>query len=160
MMMEHQAGLTLFNAIATAGRTLYDIAQATSKLDEKQQLMEVYDTLMNLKREASELEDQNHDLKEKLRFKGEDFEFKNPFHYDKTHPDRPLCAKCFANDKIGPMSEPQTAADGTFRRCLVCDNRVQIERAPSPPRPSGPARSLTVLKDSYCSRTLLALSCA
>jgi len=79
MAMEPQSGLTLFNAIATAGKTIYDIAQGTSKLETKQQLMEVYDILMNLKREASELEDQNHDLKEKLRFKSDDFEFKNPF---------------------------------------------------------------------------------
>lgn len=63
MAIDAQAGLTLFNAIAAAGRTIYDIAQGTSKLEEKQQLMEVYDTLMNLKREAAELEDQNRDLK-------------------------------------------------------------------------------------------------
>ena len=130
-MMEPQAGLTLFNAIATAGKTIYDIAQGTSKLGEKQQLMEVYDTLMNLKREAAELEDQNRDLKERLRFKGEDFEFKNPFYFEKAHLDRPLCAKCLANDKVGPMSEPNAAVGGTFRKCLVCDNTVKIGPAPS-----------------------------
>jgi hypothetical protein len=138
-MVDAQAGLTLFNAIATAGRTLYDIAQGTAKLDIKQQLMEVYDTLMNLKRQAADLEDQNRDLKEKLRFKSDEFEFKNPFWFDKKQTDRPLCAKCFSNEKVGPMGEPYRGAGGTFRQCLACDNCVQLDRVPSRPREPGPS---------------------
>lgn len=133
MPIDPQSGLTLFNAIATAGRAIYDIAQGTSKLETKQQLMDVYDTLMNLKREAAELEDENHAIKEKLRFKGDEFEFKNPFWYEKKYPDRPLCSKCFANEKIAPMSEPYRGT-GVWRTCLVCNNNVLIEREP-PQRP-------------------------
>jgi hypothetical protein len=126
-MTDPQTGLTLFNAIATAGKTLYEIAQGTSKLETKQQLMDVYNSLMNLKREAADLEDENRNLTERLRFKSDDFEFKNPFWYEKTHADRPLCAKCFATQTIAPMGEPYRAT-GMWRSCLVCGNAVQVER--------------------------------
>lgn len=141
-MTDPLAGLTLFNAIATAAKTLDGIAQRVSKVEEKKQLTEVYDTLMNLKREAAELEDENRNLKERLRFKGDDFEFKNPFWYEKAHPDRPLCAKCFASQTAAPMSEPYPVADRSLsRRCLVCGNRVEVQRAPR--RDYGPPRSGT-----------------
>jgi len=129
--MDAQSGLTLFNAIAAAGRTIYDIAQSTSRLEEKPQLMEVYDVLMNLKREAAELEDRNRDLNEKLRFKSDEFEFRTPFYYDRGHPEQALCAKCFVeHQRASPMSEPYEA-HGVYRRCLVCNNAVQTKRAPS-----------------------------
>lgn len=133
--MDPQSGLTLFNAIATAGKTIYEVAQGTSKLETKQQLMNVYDTLMDLKREAAELEDANRDLRQKLRFRGDDFEFKNPLWYERTHPERPLCPKCFGNEKAAPMSEPFRAT-GMWRRCLVCGNAVEVE--PAPRRNYGP----------------------
>jgi hypothetical protein len=125
-MTDPQTGLALFNAIATAGKTVYDIAQGTSKIETKQQLMDVYDTLMSLKREAAELEDENRNLKERLRFNSDDFEFKNPFWYEKAHPDRPLCAKCFAAQKIAPMSEPYEGYATLARHCLVCRNEVAV----------------------------------
>jgi hypothetical protein len=71
-------------------------------------------------------EDENHSLKGKLRFKGDDFEFKTPFYYEKKYPDRPLCVKRFANERIAPMSEPYEAI-GMCRRCLVCSSAVEIE---------------------------------
>jgi hypothetical protein len=128
-IMDAQGKLTLFNAIATAGRTIYDIAQGTSKLEEKQQLMKVYDTLMSLKRSAGDLEDENHDLKAELRFKSDDFEFKNPFWFEKNHPDRPLCPKCFSKRNIGPVAASYDNGSGVFRRCLACD--TIIEEGPS-----------------------------
>ena len=118
-------GLALFNAIATAGRTIYDIAQGTSKLEEKQQLMEVYDTLVNLKRQASHLEDENHDLKAQLRFTSDDFEFKNPFWFEKKHPDRALCPKCFSKHIIAPVSAAYHSDNRVWRRCLSCDTPVR-----------------------------------
>ena len=126
-MTDPLSNLTLFNAIATAGKTIFDIAQGASKLDTKQQLMEVYDNLVNLKREAAELEDQNRVLKEKLRFKSEDFDFKNPFWFEKTHPDRPLCPMCFAKGISAPMSKPNTDQGGAWSRCLACNNIIHHE---------------------------------
>ena len=126
--MDAQAGLTLFNAIATAGKTIYDIAQGTAKLETKQQLMEVYDALMNLKRDAAELEDENHDLKEKLRFKSAEFEFKNPFWFDKNFPDRALCPKCFSKQIVAPVSAPYQSDNAVWRQCLSCETRIEETR--------------------------------
>jgi hypothetical protein len=128
MAIDAQSGLTLFNAIATAGKTIYEIAQGTSKLETKQQLMEVYDTLMNLKREAAELEDQNHDLKEKLRFKSDEFEFKNPFWFDKKNPDRALCPSCFSKQIVAPVAAPYDNGIGVWRKCLSCDTTIEESR--------------------------------
>ena len=132
------SGLTLFSAIAAAGKTLYDVTQGVSNLDAKRQLMEVYDTLMSLKRDASDLEDENHELKERLRFKGDDFEFRIPFWFDRSHPDQPLCPKCFVAEKIGQMGEPyRSASGGVYRQCLVCDNTFKVERRPPSPGIAG-----------------------
>jgi hypothetical protein len=126
--MDSQTNLTLFNAIAAAGKTIYEIAQGTSKLEEKQRLMEVYDTLMDLKREAGGLEDANRDLKEKLRFKADDFEFRNPFWFDKRYPDRPLCPKCFTKQLVAPVAAPYDNGNGVWRRCLSCDTAFEESR--------------------------------
>lgn len=104
-MDSSQANLTLFNAIATAGKTIYDIAQGTSKLEQKQQLMQVYDALMSLKRDAGDLEDENRELKTRLRFSSDDFEFKTPLWFEKKHPDRALCPKCFSKHVIAPVGK-------------------------------------------------------
>lgn len=125
--MDPQAKLSLFNAIASAGKTIYDIAQGTSKLEQKQQLMEVYDSLMRLKRDAGEMEDEIRELKGKLRFSSDDFEFRNPLWFEKKHPDRPLCPKCFSKQIIAPMAEPYDNGLGTiYRRCLSCETAVEI----------------------------------
>lgn len=127
--MDGPTTLTLFNAIATAGKTIYDIAQGTSKLEEKQQLMAVYDTLMNLKRDAAQLEDETRELKEKLRFKSDDFEFKNPFWFDRKHPDRPLCPKCFSKQIVAPVAVPYRNDVAVWRRCLSCDTAIEERRS-------------------------------
>ena len=119
--------LGLFNAIATAGRTIFDLAQGASNSDAKRRLMEIYDTLMGLKRQAAELEDENRALKESLRFKSDDFEFKSPFWYERSHPDQPLCPKCFANQKIGQMSASYNWSGNSRRQCLVCDNGFDMD---------------------------------
>ena len=101
----------------------------------KKQLDEVLDELRGLKQQASDLEDENRNLREELRFRSDEFEFKNPFYFEKEHPDRPLCAKCFAKEVVAPMSEPYPGASGVWSRCLVCDNRVEIERSRSRSNP-------------------------
>jgi len=131
----------LFNAIATAGRTIFEVAQGVSNLDTKAQLMGVYDTLMNLKREAGALEDENRELKEQLRFKSEDFTFENPFWFEKTHPDRPLCPSCFADKIAAPVSKPMSNASGTFRRCLHCETAIWESHKSDPPFFTGSPRS-------------------
>ena len=127
-MTDPIAALTLFNAIATAGKTLFDVAEGASDSDAKRQLMEVYDTLMGLKRQAAELEDENRALRQKLRFKSDEFEFKSPFWYEKAFPDQALCPRCFANERIGQMADQfESLGYGNIRVCLVCHNRIQIQ---------------------------------
>jgi hypothetical protein len=129
MSLTPQEGLALFNAIATAGKTVYEIAQGVTKIETKQQLMEVYDTLINLKRAATDLEDENRDLKAKLRFKQDEYEFRNPFWYDKQYPDRPLCPKCFSKQIAAPVGAPFEDTYGTiYRRCLTCDALIEEGR--------------------------------
>jgi hypothetical protein len=124
--MDAKNGLDLFNAIATAGKTVYDIAQGVSKHETKKQLNDVYDTLMNLKQQEAALEDENRELREELRFKGEGFEFKSPFWYHRTTPNRPLCPKCFSKDISAPMGEPGQGCNIDYRRCLVCGEFLQV----------------------------------
>lgn len=123
--MDTQTGLLLFNAMATAGKNLYEIAQGVSKLETKQQLMDVYDTLMNLKRQAADLEDENRNLREQLRFTSDEFEFKLPFWYEKSHPERALCPKCFAKKIVAPVGQPYDGGTNTYRKCLHCDTPIE-----------------------------------
>ena len=124
-MIDIQA-LTLFNAIAAAGKTIYGLAEGATELEEKQQLMEVYDTLMSLKRAAGDLEDENRELKGKLRFKTDEFDFDGMFWHDKNHPQRLLCPKCFSKETIGPVGEAYDNSHALYRRCLVCDEAYKV----------------------------------
>jgi hypothetical protein len=72
---------------------------------EKHEVDEILDALSDLKQSASRLEDENRELKEKLRFKSDDYVFRTPFRYHKDRPDVALCVKCFANNVEGPMGE-------------------------------------------------------
>ena len=128
MVLDPATGWSLVKTIAEATKSLYDVAKHLKDHEIKGKLDVVLDKLRELKQEASNLEDENRNLREQLRFESDQFEFKNPFWYDKAHPDQPLCAKCFANEKVGPMGESYKATSGKYRRCLVCDNAVQVER--------------------------------
>lgn len=65
----------------------------------------------------------------KCALKSDDFEFRQPFYYEKTHPDRPLCMNCFHQGKIVPMGERgMHGVNNDFCRCLVCGNAVEVER--------------------------------
>ena len=138
MTVDPVTGWSLVKTIAEVTKKLYDVAKNLKDHEAKQKVDEVLDKLRDLKQEASVLEDENRGLRERLRFKSDEFEFKNPFWYEKKSSGQPLCAKCFANEKIGPMGEPYRAS-GIYRRCLVCDNCVQMERG-SQPSPAGARR--------------------
>src|SRR5213595_232586 len=90
---------TTWTIAKTAGeisRRLYEFAKSIKERDARQQIDEILDKLRELKQSASELEDENRNLREKLRFKSDDYQFESPFWYDKAHPNQPLCPKCFA----------------------------------------------------------------
>jgi hypothetical protein len=103
--------------------------------EEKHHVDEIYDALSELKHSAVELEDENRELREKLRFKGDDYIFRSPFRYHKDRPEEPLCMKCFAKGIEAQMSEPgKHNCSANERRCLVCSVLVEVTpgAAPSP----------------------------
>ena len=128
---------TAWTIAKTAGeisRKLYEFGKSLKDRDAKRQVDEITDELRELKHQASNLEDENRELREKLRFKGDDYEFRTPFWYHKANPERALCAKCFAKEIAAPMGEPGQGCSNSHRRCLVCGENVQVvERI----RPSG-----------------------
>jgi predicted nuclease with TOPRIM domain len=105
--------LTLVKSAAELTRKLHELQKGLKDREAKQQVDEILDRLRELKQSASELEDANRDLREKLRFKSDEFEFRNPYWYHKAHPDQRLCPKCFSRNVVAHMSD---ASD----LCLVC----------------------------------------
>ena len=121
------------------GKKLFELAKNVKDHDIKHQLDEIGDKVRELKQSASELEDENRALREKLRFKSGAYEFRHPFWYEKAHPDQPLCPKCFASEIAAPMGEPGQGGSIKYRRCLVCSHSVQVI-LDDPQRPPGPSR--------------------
>lgn len=120
--MEPAAAWTIARTAGEIGKKLYEFAKSLKDREAKQQIDEILDKVRELKQSASKLEDENRELKEQLRFRSDDFEFKNPFWYEKNYPDRPLCPKCFATEKVAPMSEIINSQLGACRECLSCGN--------------------------------------
>ncbi|HEY6305336.1 MAG TPA: hypothetical protein VI488_02625 [Candidatus Angelobacter sp.] len=111
----------------------------------------VYDTLWELKTAAGQLEDENRELKEKLRFKSDQYEFRLPFWYEKGKDQQPLCPKCFAKDRpvAAPMSQTRQstgeertadvwcATASLMNSCLITSPRLIVKEgifgvAPAP----------------------------
>src|SRR5262249_36472132 len=108
------------------GKKLYELAKSVKDREVKQRIDEISDELRDLKQSASQLEDENRDLREKLRFRSDNFEFRTPFWYEKTHPNRALCTKCFAKGIAAPMGELGQDCSHDHRRCLVCGEYVGV----------------------------------
>lgn len=116
-------------AAAEMTKKLFELAKSVKDREVKRQIDEILDSLRELKQSASEAEDENRQLREKLRFRGEDFEFRTPFYYEKARPEQPLCTKCFAGQIIAPMGEPGHQCEENYRRCLVCGETVEVSRS-------------------------------
>ncbi|HXW91132.1 MAG TPA: hypothetical protein VEK33_11345 [Terriglobales bacterium] len=74
------------------------------------------DDLHDLKQRASELEDENRELREQLRFKSDDYGFHHPFYYKKARPEQPLCPKCFASGVAAPMGATRSKSSAQIGR--------------------------------------------
>src|SRR6266852_5470297 len=127
------AALSLTKSAGELSKKLYEFGKGLKDREQKRQVEEMLDTLTEFKREASQLEDQIRDLREKLRFKSDEYVFRTPFHYHKDRPNEALCAVCFAKNIAGHMGEPGVGVRMNYRLCLVCRNIVQIEK--DSPRP-------------------------
>ena len=118
--------IALAKAAAEVSKKLYELGKNIKDRDLKHQIDEINERVRELKQSASELEDQNRELREQLRFNSDAYEFRTPFWYDKTHPDRPLCPKWFAKKIAAPMSEPGQDCNPIYRRCLVCEDSIRV----------------------------------
>ena|SRR5215469_17577666 len=116
--------ISIVTGVIGIGDRVYKLAKNVKDHEIKHQLDEIGDELRDLKQSASKLEDENRELREKLRFKSEAYEFRNPFWYDKAHPDRPLCPKCHAKQIDGPVGELD---DPQYRSCLVCGEAIRVD---------------------------------
>jgi len=99
---------TAWTIAKTAGeisKKLYDFGKSLKDREAKQEVDEILDNVRELKQSASELEDENRALREKLRFKSDEYELRNPFWYARARPNQPLCATCFAKEIAAPMGE-------------------------------------------------------
>lgn len=94
--------------------------------EHKRQLDAILDELSALKRGIHAADDEIRGLRERLRFKSEEYVWRNPFHYHKAHPDQPLCAKCFVQGIEGRMGAPGQGCNEDYRCCLVCGSTVEI----------------------------------
>lgn len=117
---------TIAKTAGEISKKLYELGKTIKDRDTKRQVDEITDELRELKHKASLLEDENRELREELRFKSDDYDFRTPFWYDKAHPDRALCAKCFAKGTPAPMGEQGHSCSPEYRRCLVCSDIVRV----------------------------------
>lgn len=121
--------------VAQLSAKVFNFRKTLKSSGEKHQVDEILDALSELKQSAGELEDENRELREKLRFKSDDFVFRNPFWYHKGRPDEPLCAKCFANHVEGHVGEPGVGVSPNHRHCLVCGSNVALTNQQFRPSP-------------------------
>jgi len=124
--MEPVTALTIAKSAGEIGKKLYEFAKSLKDREAKHQIDEILDELRDLKQQASQLEDENRELREKLRFKSDEYEFRTPFWYSKTHRDRALCAKCFAKEIAAPMGERGKECSKDYCRCLVCGECFEV----------------------------------
>ena len=125
----------LAKAAGEIGKKLYELGKEVKDREVKQQIDEILDKVRDMKQSASNLEDENRELREKLRFKTDDYQFEHPFWYHKGNPERALCPKCFAQNVAAPMGEKGQGISKLYRKCLVCNHPVQVEEhKPQPPR--------------------------
>lgn len=110
-----------WSIVKTAGeatKKLYEFAKSIKDREQRQKIEVILDELRHLKHQASLLEDENGELREKLRFKSDEYEFRTPFWYRKDdRSETPLCPKCFSKHTAAPVGR---AANPEHPMCLVC----------------------------------------
>jgi hypothetical protein len=122
---------TAWTIAKTAGeisKKLYEFGKSLKDREARNQIDEILDRVRELKQSASELEDENRELLEKLRFRSDDYDFRPPFWYSKSNPDQHLCPKCYANNIAAPMGELGQGCNERYRQCLVCSHSIEVSR--------------------------------
>jgi|GEM_PF-1870830 len=119
------SALQLAKSAGDISKKLNEVWKGLKDRETKQQVEAILDNLHDLKQSAASLEDENRELREKLRFKSDHYQFRTPFWYAKDNPTQALCAKCFAQQIAAPIGE-RVEGYNNSRQCLVCHNWVQV----------------------------------
>jgi hypothetical protein len=106
MTIDPATGWALVKTVAEVTKKLFDVAKTLKDREAKQKVDEVLDSLRELKQQASILEDENRDLREKLQFRADEFEFKNPFWYRRAKPTSRYARNASGRRKLGRWASP------------------------------------------------------
>lgn len=127
--MDIQAGFTLFNTIATAAKTVGNLAKGATEIEEKQQLNEVYDVLIGLKQSVAELEDdnralknQNQELQEQLSLRQAMVRQGDNNYFYQEGDEVPFCPVCWEKDgkPVHLTAVMEDTPGYRKRKCRVC----------------------------------------
>ncbi len=69
------AAWTIAKTAAEISKKLFELGKTLKDREAKQHVDEIVDSLRDLKHRASDLEDENRELRDKLRFKSDDYNF-------------------------------------------------------------------------------------
>jgi hypothetical protein len=125
--MDPVTGWAIAKTAGEISKKLYEFGKSLKDRDARQHVNEILDKVHELKQSASELEDENRELREKLRFKSDEYEFHTPFWYHKARPNQALCPKCFASNIAAPMGKAGQGVATEYCLCLVCNHSVRVQ---------------------------------
>lgn len=121
----------IVSGLASSAKNAVDLAKASSNNELKGAVSELYDSVLDVKARVLDLDEENRNLKvqlaQKEQIEGPDERF--GYFYFKSHPDKPLCPKCYQAIPsqvvyMGPRRD-QT------RFCPVCNFYVEEGRSSS-----------------------------
>jgi len=117
-----------------------DLAKTSTDTDLKIAISDAYSALIDLKAKLSEIDDENRELKAKLRQK-ESVKRTSEFgYYFKDGDSDPLCPKCYERDgKLIHLSEQRSIRSEIWRDCEVCQYS-KCERAATEPFSQAPVK--------------------
>jgi len=94
----------------------------------KEQISQIYDTLLDLKERTIALGEENHLLKSELAKKSQYIGPIAPhgYYFQAGENDIPLCPTCFQShpQRVGFMSDRESWNNGIRRRCKLCNNVI------------------------------------
>ena len=100
-----------------------EIFRKAGKIEEYQKIIDLMNDSFKNKEKIEELKNENKELQEKLRFKG-DLNFKKNAYWKKSNKDGPYCQACW-DDKNKLVRI--LAVHGTHYKCNVCNGEARIK---------------------------------
>jgi len=118
--------VTAWTIAKTAGeisKKLYELGKGLKDREQQQKVDEIVDKLRDLKQLASELEDENREVREKLSSRATTTIFGLPFGIQKTSLTCPFARSVLLRALLPQWENSTWTAPGRpYRTCLVCNN--------------------------------------